>query len=571
MQLSIRSRLFGLVGLMLALMLVLSVTARHGMSSAGAGLESVLLANRTLRTHIEGDMMHDALRADVLAALLAESQSEWQEVNTSLRDHVHTFRELIETNQKLATSPELKAALAEVGPALNKYIASAEAIVPAAQADKAHARTLLPGFMAAFEDLEGRLAGVSDRIEASAAAADSEAGNVITRSKTMGIVILLVAAVVAVAVAALIVRGISNGIDQVLATISRIANGELGRDIDIRSRDEFGQLLTSMQGMDGKLGEIVHKVRATAESVGAAARQLSQGNDDLSRRTQEQAAALEETASSMEQMAATVKQNADNAREASQLASGARSQADKGGSVVQRAIGAMDEINTSSRKIVEIISVIDEIAFQTNLLALNAAVEAARAGEQGRGFAVVASEVRNLAQRSASAAKEIKGLISESVEKVQAGAGLVDESGQTIRQIMDSVRKVTDIVAEIAAASEEQSAGVEQINRAVTQMDETTQQNAALVEQAAAASKSMEHQTGQLVAEVSFFRTHDRRSPAAGPVSAGVSVAPAGHPVVARTANRAAIRPATAAKSVVVKTQPRFAKASGQDGSWQEF
>ena len=260
-----------------------------------------------------------------------------------------------------------------------------------------------------------------------------------------------------------------------------------------------------MQDMDGKLSDIVGSVRIGADSVGSAARQISSGNDDLSQRTQEQASALEETASSMEEMTATVKQNADNARQASQLAVGAREQADRGGNVVGRAVSAMSEISDSSRRIADIIDVIDEIAFQTNLLALNAAVEAARAGEQGRGFAVVATEVRNLAQRSATAAKEIKDLIGDSVEKVKAGTVLVDESGKSLTEIVASVKRVADIVAEISAASEEQASGIDQVNNAVTQMDTTTQQNAALVEEAAAASKAMEQQAQLLVEKVSYF------------------------------------------------------------------
>lgn len=361
-----------------------------------------------------------------------------------------------------------------------------------------------------FADLETRLSAISDRIEASAATAQVKGERVIAESMWLQAITLLVAAIIAAIAATLIVRGIMKSIDHLLMTITRITNGELGRDMGIVSRDELGGVLSSIKGMDDKFSEIVGSVHVTAETVRAAARQISQGNDDLSQRTQEQSAMLEQTAASMEEMAATVQQNADNARKANQLAVSACGQADLGGSVVQRTIGAMVEISSSSRRIAEIIGVIDEIAFQTNLLALNAAVEAARAGEQGRGFAVVASEVRTLAQRSAAAAHEIKGLIGESLEKVRMGTVLVDESGQTITQIMESVRKVTSIVAEIAAASAEQATSVEQVNLAVSQMDGTTQQNAALVEEAAAASKSMEHQTLQLMQRVSFFSTHTR-------------------------------------------------------------
>jgi len=281
--------------------------------------------------------------------------------------------------------------------------------------------------------------------------------------------------------------------------ISAINGGALGKRIDVAGKNGFFEAMArGINQLADNLTEVVSKVKLAAEEVHRGAQEISAGNSNLSLRTEEQAASLEETASSMEEMTTTVKQNADNAGQANQLAMAAREQAEQGGMVVGKAVQAMSGINDSARKIADIIGVIDEIAFQTNLLALNAAVEAARAGEQGRGFAVVASEVRNLAGRSATAAKEIKDLIQDSVKKVEDGSLLVTQSGQTLEQIVLSVKKVSDIVAEIAAASREQSLGIEQVGRAVMQMDELTQQNAALVEQATAASQGMTTEAGNL-------------------------------------------------------------------------
>jgi methyl-accepting chemotaxis protein len=292
-----------------------------------------------------------------------------------------------------------------------------------------------------------------------------------------------------------------------LAMASRIADGDLcGDALQVAP----GSLLDALSRMRGKLTDIVGEVQRGAQTVSSAAQQIAHGNDDLSQRTQEQASSLEETAASMEEMTSTVKQSADNAGHASQLAAAMRGQAEQGGEVASQASAAMQAIKQASAQIADIVSLIDEIAFQTNLLALNAAVEAAHAGEQGHGFAVVAAEVRNLAQRSARAAKEIKTLINDSVDKVQAGSQLVDASGQALAGIIGSVKKVADIVNEIAAASQEQSTGIEQVNRAVTQMDEVTQQNAALVDEAAAAARAMQEQAGMLQAQMAYFRVQDQ-------------------------------------------------------------
>lgn len=297
-----------------------------------------------------------------------------------------------------------------------------------------------------------------------------------------------------------------RAVQDIMRMFAALAKGDLTQKIVDEYKGEFDQLKNDINTTINKLTEIVTSIKESAESVKQASEEMSQGNLSLSQRTEEQAASLEQTAASMEQMTSTVQQNADNARQATQLATNARNLAEKGGNVVGSAIEAMSAISDSSRKITDIIGVIDDIAFQTNLLALNAAVEAARAGEQGRGFAVVATEVRNLAQRSASAAKEIKTLIQDSVSKVEEGTKLANKSGETLNEIVNGVKKVSDIISEIAAASQEQSSGIHQVNKAVTQMDEMTQQNAAMVEEAASASESMTEQAQQLKQQVAFFK-----------------------------------------------------------------
>ncbi|MGD9385257.1 MAG: methyl-accepting chemotaxis protein, partial [Thioalkalispiraceae bacterium] len=357
--------------------------------------------------------------------------------------------------------------------------------------------------------------------------------------------------------------GINNLMNAVVAPIQEskrvmvsLSEGDLTQKMDGEFHGEFAELRDAVNESIKNLFNMVNDIRDASGSISSAASEISQGNTDLSQRTEEQASSLEETASSMEEMTSTVKQNADNARQANQLASAAREQAEKGGEVVSNAVTAMGEINASSKKISDIISVIDEIAFQTNLLALNAAVEAARAGEQGRGFAVVAGEVRNLAQRSAGAAKEIKSLINDSVEKVDEGSKLVDESGETLSEIVNAVKKVSDIIAEIAAAGQEQSSGIEQVNKAVMQMDEMTQQNAALVEEAASASESMEEQAKGMMRLMEFFNLGDAGQVKQEPVSPSRNL---GHSSVKPAAQRT--RPAA----------PKQQATDADDSEWDEF
>ncbi|MGN6827963.1 methyl-accepting chemotaxis protein [Paucibacter sp. M5-1] len=333
---------------------------------------------------------------------------------------------------------------------------------------------------------------------------NSDSAYATARNAMVGFAVLGLA--VALAVAAWLIRSIARPLNQASMAAARVAAGDLTGKIDITTQDEAGQVLLAMDRMQASLVQVVSNVRRNSESVATASAQIAQGNQDLSQRTEEQASALQQTAATMEELAVTTRKNADSAKLANQLAQSASAVAAHGGEVVSNVVNTMDGISNSSRRIGDIIGVIDGIAFQTNILALNAAVEAARAGEQGRGFAVVASEVRSLAKRSAEAAKEIKALISHSVEQVEHGSVLVDKAGKTMVEIVGSIQRVSDIVAEITSASVEQSSGIEQVGDAVGQMDQVTQQNAALVEESAAAAESLKGQAQQLVQAVAVFK-----------------------------------------------------------------
>ena len=322
-----------------------------------------------------------------------------------------------------------------------------------------------------------------------------------------------IALAVGVLMALWIIRSITRPIHQAVGIARAVAAGDLSVQFDASDRNEIGQLLRALQEMQTGLIHVVANVRRGSEEVSSASAEIAQGNHDLSARTEHQASSLEETAASMEELNDAVKHNADSARQANQLAQHASSAAAQGGQVVGQVVETMKGINDASRKISDIIGVIDGIAFQTNILALNAAVEAARAGEQGRGFAVVASEVRLLAGRSADAAKEIKGLINASVERVEQGSTLVNQAGATMTEVVAAIKRVTDIMGEISAASAEQSSGVSQVGEAVTQMDQATQQNAALVEQMAAAASSLQSQAQELVQVVAVFKLGAQAAP----------------------------------------------------------
>jgi methyl-accepting chemotaxis protein len=491
----------------------------------------------------------------------------------------------------LEASSEEKALLAQVreaqGIAMPAIAKASELYLAnnAMEATRVMVKEIRPAQKKWLEALD-QLGAMEDK-QNSQAQVDAEAA--FANARSFMLILLALAVGLGVAAAYVITRGLLKQLGGEPGYTARIAGsiaeGDLSIAINTKTSDR-GSLLVEMKQMRNSLVDIVSQVRRGTQTITTASREIAAGNVDLSARTELQASSLEKTASAMEELTSTVKQNADNAREANQLAATASSVARKGGEVVSQVVGTMGEINSSASKIADIIGVIDGIAFQTNILALNAAVEAARAGEQGRGFAVVASEVRNLAQRSAAAAKEIKTLIGDSVEKIGRGSKLVGEAGVTMEEVVDSVRRVTDIMSDIAAASAEQSAGIEQVNLSIIEMDGMTQQNAALVEQAAAAFQSLQDQASELQRVVSIFKlAAGEEAPAvepAAPVAASAATAVATRAVVARPARPQLKKPAAKARPAAgasASAAPAADKASASkkvaaaaaSDDWEEF
>ncbi|KAF1724066.1 hypothetical protein CSC78_13790 [Pseudoxanthomonas japonensis] len=731
-------------------LVAMGVIGHLGQRDLLASLEDQSASALSLRHHMQADMIHDALRGDVLAAMLAGGKDDTAGVASARQawqEHAATFREAIAANAqaKLHLDAATAGTMQEIGPALDGYIGHAGTVIGQVEEGAATVDRTYADFIASFEDLETRMAAISDGITAADrvahAEADTRAAGVARRQWLSAVLAILALSALGGWIARALRRQLGGEPADVADIARRIAAGDFSRSVALRDGDrgslahsmqqvqeqvqavivaqrhmaerheqgtisyrmdeaafpgdygrmvhdtnalvaahvdmkmrlvdlmqryavgdlsadmdrlpgekaviteamdmckanlsaingdikrlaaaaaegdfsqrgdvaqyrhDFREMVASvnslMESTHGNLGEvsallqaiargdltarmegdfhgvfatmrddanatvaqltdIVGRIQDASGSINTAAGEIASGNLDLSRRTEQQAANLEETAASMEELTSTVRQNAESAREANQLAMGAASVASQGGDVVGKVVATMSDIQQSSRRIADIISVIDGIAFQTNILALNAAVEAARAGEQGRGFAVVASEVRTLAQRSANAAKEIKGLIETSVDKVAEGSTLVDQAGTTMSEIVSSVQRVTDIMAEISAASQEQSAGIEQVNQTITHMDEATQQNAALVEEASAAATSMAEQARALAESVAVFTLDTTIS---APVRHAIAAATHGKDSPAAPAAKpsaAARRPAPG------KTDPTFAN----DSEWQEF
>jgi methyl-accepting chemotaxis protein len=500
---------FGVVLVMLVAVAAVGVTRMAAIQDAmvditkGNNEESSLASD--MRLSVDDRMI--ALRNVVLLDEPAEIQAQIERVRAQARNYAAAEKKLRETFATFGIQDDESKMLADI----QQQSAAAQPLIEKVEtlglANKnAEATKILIGDLRTVQGKwqAGLVALIaSEKRQNDEATAAADATYTFARNLMLGL--SAVAVVFGIAIAVVITRSITRPIQRAVAVAQTVAAGDLTSRIEIQGADETSMLLTALKAMNDSLALIVGQVRAGTDTISTASQEIAAGNLDLSSRTEEQASSLEETASSMEELTSTVKQNADNARQANNLAASASEVAGKGGAVIADVVDTMGAIHASSKKIVEIIGVIDGIAFQTNILALNAAVEAARAGEQGRGFAVVATEVRNLAHRSAAAAKEIKTLIGDSVAKVESGTQLVDQAGETMTAVVDSVRRVSDIISEITAASREQSLGIDQINQAIMQMDSVTQQNAALVEESAAAAESLQGQAAQLAEVVGKF------------------------------------------------------------------
>ena len=515
-EMTVRTKLTMAFGVLSVLVLAVSMFALHALSDANARFSSFVSginARAQLAEEVRTAVDRRAIAARNLVVVTKQSDIDQEKaaIGQSNADVQARLSELRQAASAADVSDQGRALVAHIAEVEAQYGPVAVAIENAAlNGDHDKAVTML------VEQCRPLLAKLveatnafADYAHGRARAMEAEAAEHYAAQRALAIAVSIATIVCAVFAAMLITRSLTRALGAEPAQLSdvtrRVAGGDLS-PVPGADRAPAGSVLASMAEMQASLVRLIGEVRAAAEGIATGSSQIASGNQDLSSRTEQQASSLQETASSMEELTSTVKHNADNAQQASVLAGNASEVAQRGSVVVEQVVETMVDISARSSQIADITGIIEGIAFQTNILALNAAVEAARAGEQGRGFAVVASEVRSLAQRSSSAAKEIKELIAASVQKIQDGSALASDAGATMSEVTQAVARVTDIMGEIAAASAEQSRGIEQVNLAITQMDEVTQQNAALVEQAAAASKSLEAQGQQLTGSVAFFR-----------------------------------------------------------------
>ena len=562
-NLNISTRLRGGFGFLILLSLISVIFGVARFTALGSITDEIVndhLVNSAASHQFDGAVREDAM---ITLGLFIESDPA---VRAKSLERIAGNTKVIDTAmvrlQQQATTPEEKDMAVKMRRDRAAYEAGFASVVAAINAgDRDTAiKTMHNVTMPALESL---LKVVKDNIayqQNEMTEAGQEADNLAKSARILTLAIGLTVLIAGIVLALLLTRSITGPLNDAVGVAKKVAGGDLTTHIEIRSTDEAGQLMQALRDMNDSLSRTVSEVLVATDTMSTAAGEIASGNLDLSQRTESQASSLEEIASSMERLTSTVSQNADNARQANQLVVSASGVASKGGEVVGRVVSTMGSIKESSSKIVDIIGVIDSIAFQTNILALNAAVEAARAGEQGRGFAVVATEVRNLAQRSAAAAREIKMLIGDSVDKVDAGSILVDQAGQTMEEIVTSVKQVTDIMGEISAASSEQSAGIRHVSEAISLMDVTTQQNAALVEEAAAAAQSLQDQATSLSALVSIFTTAQvstRRPTTKAPTSTA-------RPALVKSTSRATPPVRTA------EVTPKLASPAA-GGDWESF
>ncbi|WP_290672095.1 methyl-accepting chemotaxis protein [Aquabacterium sp.] len=513
-SLSIGQRLalgFGLLLAMLALATLIAAHQFNGISRINERIieqdwrkaEAANLINATTRTNARLTM----------ALLITNDAGQISKINQSIDQNKRLIDEAMATLDHLVYLPKGRALLADIKGKRQHFVASftkVRKLVADGQRDQATA-VMNSETLAAIDDLQAPIAALSELQKQIVTDGNAEAQARIQKAQTLMYTLAVLGVLTGIVAARMISRSITRPLNQAVDLAQRVAAGDLSSQVDVQGHDELARLLRALQDMNGSLTQIVSHVRQGSDTISTATSEIASGNLDLSQRTEEQASSLQEIAASLEQLTATVQQNMESGRYANQIASSAADVALKGGGVVSQVVHTMEAINDSSSKIADIIGLIDGIAFQTNILALNAAVEAARAGEQGRGFAVVASEVRSLAGRSAEAAKEIKSLIETSVGNVQQGCRLVEQAGSTMDEIVVSVRRVADIMGDLTEAAQDQSAGISQISQAMGQMDQVTQGNAALVEQAAAAAQSLEHQARSLVESVNVFKLEDAR------------------------------------------------------------